>query len=98
VISAGYSVYSSFSSLTLPHIHHYTILHHTTLHYTTLHYTTLPITIHYTIHRFDTNGSGKMIIQVDGREVALTCIHVGVDVLRVNEVLNNKVCIVCSME
>ena len=33
-----------------------------------------------------------MVIQVDGREVALTCIHVGVDLLRVNEILNNKVC------
>jgi len=32
-----------------------------------------------------------MVIQVDGREVALTCIHVGVDLLRVNEILNNKV-------
>eukprot|EP01032_Pedospumella_encystans_P014145 gene14145-16269_t len=40
---------------------------------------------------FDTTGSGKMVIQVDGREVALTCIHVGVDLLRVNEILNNKV-------
>jgi hypothetical protein len=39
-----------------------------------------------------------MIIQVDGREVALTCIHVGVDVLRVNEVLNNKVCVVLYVD
>ena len=43
------------------------------------------------LYRFDTTGSGKMVIQVDGREVALTCIHVGVDLLRVNEILNNKV-------
>ncbi len=45
----------------------------------------------YFLYRFDTTGSGKMVIQVDGREVALTCIHVGVDLLRVNEILNNKV-------
>lgn len=56
-------------------------LSHYTLYYT--------ITLYYT--RFDTTGSGKMVIQVDGREVALTCIHVGVDLLRVNEILNNKV-------
>lgn len=36
---------------------------------------------------FDTAGSGKMVIQVDGREVQLTCIHVGVDVPRVDQVL-----------
>ena len=36
-----------------------------------------------------------MVIQVDGREVALTCIHVGVDLLRVNEILNNKVRMYC---
>ena len=51
--------------------------------------------------RFDTTGSGKMVIQVDGREVALTCIHVGVDLLRVNEILNNKVrmwCIMCNLK
>jgi trehalose 6-phosphate synthase/phosphatase len=36
---------------------------------------------------FDTQGSGKMVIHVDGREVQLSCMHVGVDVPHVDEVL-----------
>lgn len=41
---------------------------------------------------FDNTASGKMVIHIDGREVALTCIHVGVDVSRVNEILASKAC------
>ena len=31
-----------------------------------------------------------MIINIDGREVQLTCIHVGVDLSRVDEILMSK--------
>ena len=39
---------------------------------------------------FDSSNSGKMIINIDGREVQLTCIHVGVDLSRVDEILMSK--------
>ena len=31
-----------------------------------------------------------MVLDVDGRKVALTCMHVGVDLLHVNEILATK--------
>lgn len=39
---------------------------------------------------YEGNMTGKMIINVDGRKVALTCMHVGVDLLHVNEILEGK--------
>lgn len=32
----------------------------------------------------------KMILDVDGRKVALTCMHVGIDLLHINEILMAK--------
>lgn len=37
----------------------------------------------------DVNSSGLMTVNVDGREVAITCIHVGVDLPRLNEVFTS---------
>ena len=39
---------------------------------------------------YEGNMTGKMILNVDGRRVALTCMHVGVDLLHVNEILEGK--------
>jgi trehalose 6-phosphate synthase/phosphatase len=39
---------------------------------------------------FDSSSSGKMVINVDGRDVALTCIHIGVDLPRVQEILDSS--------
>jgi trehalose 6-phosphate synthase/phosphatase len=33
----------------------------------------------------EVNSAGRMIVNVDGREVAITCIHVGVDLPRLND-------------
>lgn len=37
----------------------------------------------------DMNANGVMTVNVDGREVAVTCIHVGVDLPRLNEVFTS---------
>eukprot|EP00981_Chlorochromonas_danica_P005361 scaffold1084_cov250-Ochromonas_danica.AAC.12 len=37
----------------------------------------------------DTNAQGMMTVNVDGREVVITCIHVGVDMPRVTEILES---------
>jgi hypothetical protein len=34
----------------------------------------------------EVNAAGLMTVNVDGREVAITCIHVGVDLPRLNEI------------
>jgi prophage antirepressor-like protein len=36
------------------------------------------------------NTSGALTVSVDGREVAITCIHVGVDLPRVQQALDSK--------
>lgn len=38
-------------------------------------------------HGSDMNAAGTLVVNVDGREVAITCIHVGVDLPRVQSVL-----------
>lgn len=35
---------------------------------------------------YEMNAAGMMTVNVDGREVVITCIHVGVDLPRVDEV------------
>jgi trehalose-6-phosphate synthase len=39
----------------------------------------------------ETNAGGMMIINVDGREVALSCIHVGVDLPRLTEIFQTEI-------
>ena len=36
------------------------------------------------------NTSGALTVSVDGREVAITCIHVGVDLPRVQQALDSR--------
>ncbi|RYH28706.1 hypothetical protein EON65_11225 [archaeon] len=38
----------------------------------------------------DINAQGMVCINIDGREVGITCIHVGVDMPRVNEVVESE--------
>lgn len=38
----------------------------------------------------ETNASGMMTVNVDGREVAITCIHVGVDLPRLTEIFQTE--------
>lgn len=40
-------------------------------------------------YSYDTNASGMISVNIDGREVAISCIHIGVDLQHVNRELND---------
>ena len=41
-------------------------------------------------HSSEMNSAGALTVSVDGREVAITCIHVGVDLPRVQQALDSR--------
>jgi trehalose 6-phosphate synthase/phosphatase len=41
-------------------------------------------------HTSEVNAAGALIVSVDGREVAITCIHVGVDMSRIQQALKSS--------